>query len=198
MAVDERRDAIVAATLPLLRTSGAAVTTKEIATAAGVSEGTVFRVFESKDDVIHACVGRVFDTTDVCAALREVDRSLPLAERLVAGVEIMRGHLEGILTLMSVLHTTGMSMPRAVRGGPPRARHNPEVDAEFVDLIGPDATAMRHPVERVVTFLGMLTLASVHPLLPDTRTTSAEVVEVLLNGVLAPRPPHGSTESETS
>ena len=201
MAPDDRRDAIVAATLPLLRTSGPAVTTKEIAAAAGVSEGTVFRVFETKDDLIVACVAQAVDTTQVRTALRAVDRSLPLAVRLAAGVGIMRGHLDGVVSLMSVLHASGVRMPQPggrEGAGPGRRRGNPEIDAEFVDLIGCDAERLRVPVERVVTYLGMLTLASIHPILPDSHATADEVVDVLLHGVLSSDAVPGSTESETS
>ncbi len=198
MTPDERRDAIVTATIPLLRTAGAGVTTKEIAAAAGIAEGTVFRVFETKDDLIHACVKKVTDTNDICVALRAVDRALPLAQRLVRGVEVAQRHVESVMSLMTVLHTSGVHLPRPTHeDGPRRRRGNPEVDAEFVDLIGEDAVRLRVPVDRVVTYLSMLTLASVHPFLPDTKATATEVVDVLLTGVLTPDLAALPTESET-
>ena len=46
---DERRRRLVEATLPLLVEHGRGVTSRQIAEAAGVAEGTVFRAFESKD-----------------------------------------------------------------------------------------------------------------------------------------------------
>src|SRR6266540_3926294 len=51
---DERRSMIVAATLPLLLEHGEMVTTRQIADAAGIAEGTIFRVFSDKDAVISA------------------------------------------------------------------------------------------------------------------------------------------------
>src|SRR5690606_40981582 len=45
----DRRNAIAAATVPLLVEHGAAVTTRQIADAAGVAEGTLFRAFADKD-----------------------------------------------------------------------------------------------------------------------------------------------------
>ncbi len=183
MSADDRRASVIEAALPILRESGAAATTKEIATAAGIAEGTLFRVFPTKDALVHACVARAFDSQRVIEQLRQVDRGLPLEGRLTAAVEIMKAHLEGFIGLMSVLHTTGAEVPRPP-AGPGRRRTNPEIDAEFLDLIGPDADRFRYPAQRVITFLSMLTLASAHPMLPDHGATPADVVDVLLHGAL--------------
>jgi AcrR family transcriptional regulator len=48
MAPDDRRQAIVEALIPLLVERGGEVTTREIAQAAGIAEGTIFRVFADK------------------------------------------------------------------------------------------------------------------------------------------------------
>nr|WP_284286883.1 helix-turn-helix domain-containing protein [Angustibacter aerolatus] len=50
LSPDERRRHLVDATLPLLVQHGRAVSTRQIARAAGVAEGTIFRVFDSKDE----------------------------------------------------------------------------------------------------------------------------------------------------
>ena len=48
MAADDRRQAIVDAVVPLLLEQGGDVTTRQIAEAAGIAEGTIFRVFPDK------------------------------------------------------------------------------------------------------------------------------------------------------
>ena len=191
MSVDDRRASVIEAALPILRESGAAATTKEIATAAGIAEGTLFRVFPTKEALVHACVASAFNTDRVVQQLKHVDRSLPLEGRLTAAVEIMKAHLEGFIGLMSVLHTTGAEMPKPPATGARRRGSNPEIDAEFLALIEPDADRLRYPAQRVITFLSMLTLASAHPMLPDHGATPADVVDVLLHGALSP-------ESETA
>ena len=54
LSPDERRKAIVAALLPLLVERGEDVSTREIAQAAGIAEGTIFRVFPDKKSLLMA------------------------------------------------------------------------------------------------------------------------------------------------
>ena len=56
MSSDNRRRAIVEAVIPLLIEQGANVTTREIAGAAGIAEGTIFRVFPDKCALIHEAI----------------------------------------------------------------------------------------------------------------------------------------------
>ena len=58
---EERREAIIGAILPLLLERGSSVTTRELATAAGVAEGTIFKVFDDKDDLLRSAVERALD-----------------------------------------------------------------------------------------------------------------------------------------
>ena len=56
MSPEERRDKLIDVTLDLLREHGRAVTTRQIAAAAGVAEGTIFRVVESKEELVEAAI----------------------------------------------------------------------------------------------------------------------------------------------
>lgn len=191
MAPDERRAAIIASTVPLLRDRGRAVSTKEIAKAAGVAEGTIFRVFESKDELISACVHDAFRTEVLLAQLLEIDRSLPLRERLATAVSTMQDYLLGIFSLMSVLQATGHQVHRPHQGEDARREQaNAAIDAAFADLIGDDADQLRLPALEVVNYLRMMTLSSVHPMLNHQGASAQELVDVILEGALA-RPSEG-------
>jgi len=181
LSPQDRRAALVDVTIPLLREHGAGLTTRQVAEAAGIAEGTVFRAFASKEDLVQACATAVFDTTDVIEQLRAIDRSLSLDDRLVAAVAVMQAHVERIIGLMSTLRSTGALPPH----GHAPARHrgsDPEVDAVFVSLIGDDAAHLRLPAQHVVDVLSHLTLSSVHPFFPGPPMTPAQIVSVVLDG----------------
>lgn len=191
MSPEDRRSAIIEATIPLLREHGAGLTTKQVAEAAGIAEGTVFRAFGTKDDLVKSCATAVFDTTSVVARLRGIDTSLPLDERLAAAVDVMQRWLERIIGVMSALHAAGAAPIRPdhehehdhAHGRPSKGRlSDPAVDAAFVDLIGADAAELRLPPQDVVNILAHLTLASAHPMLPVRSMTPEEIVSVVLDG----------------
>ena len=58
---EERRAALVETTLHLLIEHGPSVTTRQIAEAAGIAEGTIFRAFPDKEHLIEAVVERVLE-----------------------------------------------------------------------------------------------------------------------------------------
>src|SRR4051794_525404 len=108
MSPDQRRAMIVAATLPLIVEHGAAVTTAQVARAAGIGEGTVFRAFPDKEALLAACMAEALRPDDALARVRAIPLDQPLAGRLLAAGETLRGHLTRIGLVAAALHTGGM------------------------------------------------------------------------------------------
>ncbi|MGW1340486.1 TetR/AcrR family transcriptional regulator [Kribbella sp. NPDC002412] len=182
---DERRAAIVKAALPLLEEFGLDVSTKQIAEAAGIAEGTIFRAFGSKDALIDAAMATAFDSSDLITALEQVDRSLPLRERMVAAVEIGQNRLRGVFKLMFALRmrrppdfkSTAFDEAR-------RKRQSDLANLAFADLLRPDADQLRFPPEEVVRRIGLITFSATHPMISGGTVLSAEeIVDFALDGL---------------
>lgn len=198
MAPDERRRAILEAAVPLILERGQAVTTRQIAEAAGVAEGTVFRVFPTKEDLLDAVLDAALDPAHFLAELERVDRSLPLEPRLVAATQVVQGRFREIFGVMTAL---------GIQGPPRRSRHDDEEALTVrrrsmqavVELVEPDAEAFRVPVREVARMLRLLTFSGSHPhLSADEPLTAEQIVAVVLHGTLAPAPTDPATPDRSA
>ncbi|WUF66586.1 TetR/AcrR family transcriptional regulator [Streptomyces decoyicus] len=172
---------IVAVALPLVAEYGAAVTTSQIARAAGIGEATIFRAFKDKDEVLDACVAEAVGTDHVLRELASISLDEPLPVRLTEAAEALRAHLERLGTVIGALHASGHRRgrepgagPREADGrpggsdgpsregdGPPRDGDGPPRDGRaesaavlrhaVVELIEPDRAAFRLSPEKVAS-----------------------------------------------
>src|SRR3954447_18740224 len=85
-----RRSMIVAATLPLLLDEGDRVTTRQIAEAAGIAEGTIFRAFVDKDELIVAVIDAALDPEPLEVAIDRIDPTLGFEAGLAVAIVIMQ------------------------------------------------------------------------------------------------------------
>lgn len=173
MPPDERRAAIVAATLPLVLEHGAAVSTRMIAVAAGIAEGTIFRVFPDKDSLMEAVVETAFDPTPTEQALAEIDLSLPLEQRLSAAIVIIRRRSDSIWRLASTIGVGPVSAERRHTDFP-----------GLVALFEPDRDRINHVPAVAARMLRSMTMAFSHPMLaPEGPMPIDEIISLLLDGI---------------
>ncbi|WUO81964.1 TetR/AcrR family transcriptional regulator [Streptomyces caniferus] len=203
MSAEQRRAMIVAAALPLVAEYGAAVTTSQIARAAGIGEATIFRVFQDKDEVLDACVAEAVGTDHVLRELATIPLDEPLTVRLTEAAEALRAHLERLGTVIGALHASGHRRGRGPGPGARDGNRNGDGDGDgpprdsraesfatlrnaVVELIEPDRAALRLSPEKVAAaFLGLLFTRLQTPA-PDADAplTPAELIDMLLHGAL--------------
>ena len=179
---EERRQALIAATLPLVLEHGTGVSTRLIAEAAGVAEGTIFRVFATKDELIEAVLTSAFDPSPLVEGIGELDRALPLADRLVAAVVLMQERGRRVAGLLHAFAARG-SLPHRERSWRIGAADTRVVDALAL-LIEPDREQFRYPPTEVARRLRLMTLAFSNPRLVENHPLPPEeIVSMLLDGV---------------
>ena len=174
---EARRAAIVAATVPLLVAHGTNVTTRQIADAAGVAEGTIFRVFADKEAVIDAAVEAALDPAPTEAALAAIDRGLAFDAQLVRAAEILQLRVTEVWQLLSSVGRTPSSKDR---------RPPPEL-SELTRLFEPQRGVLRQEPDVAAGLLRGLVLAASHPLLITGEPLAPEaIVATLLDGLRRP------------
>jgi len=164
---------------PLLIEHGQALTTKQIATRAGIAEGTIFRAFGTKDELIQAAVDRQLDPEPFRERLRGIDVTLPLEEKVRAIVVMMRDRFTTVFTIMTALG----------RFGPPHA-HDPR--HELTDVLGEaveaDLERLNFGPERAGQIIRIVALStSVQQIRGGLTFSAEEVTDVILYGIMGRR-----------
>jgi AcrR family transcriptional regulator len=188
LAPEDRRRAIVEAVIPLLIDRGAAVTTREMAEAAGIAEGTIFRVFPDKTALIREAVKVSVDPAPVQAELAQIYPDAQLDVQLAEAARILTERFETVIALIGILATLPHE-PSHEHHGPPRfvAEANAAINESLAVIFERHHERLRlKPARAANAFRGLL-LAASHPTLAMTeRLTIDEVVAVLLEGITEP------------
>jgi len=205
----ERRAAILLAVQPVLLERGAAVTTRELAEAAGVAEGTLFRVFDDKVTLIRAAVWTAIDPVEAVPEIDGVDRSLPLRDRLVTLMELGFARMDTTMRWMTLLHEVVRHQPPPDREnrmrdwGRRQEAGNAAVRAAVERVIGPDADSLRLPVaDAVDLFTTVLVGATMQAVdahrrgLDHDPPDADRLVDLILHGIALP--PRAQPEPERS
>jgi AcrR family transcriptional regulator len=192
MTPDQRRRAIIDAVRPLLIEHGERLTTRLIAEAAGVSEGTIFRVFADKDELMHAVAVETLNPADareqLQAALADfVD--LPTKVRVTADLMLHRS--DQVVAVLMAMRKHWMA--HAKDDGPPGppafiVQSHEALLERLTEVFEPHRAELSVTPERAALLLRTLVLGSRNPgVRPEDRLTADEVAGVLLDGIHRPR-----------
>lgn len=186
MSPEQRRAMIIQTAIPLIAEYGAAVTTAKVALAAGIGEGTIFRVFADKDELLQACLAEAFSPEHAIRELDAIELSQPLPDRLAEAAQALQAHLSRLGAIAGSLHTSGHrggKHPGTVRGAG-REESAARIRSALADLLEPDKAALRRPPEQVAAlFFGLLFTQS--HMEDEPEMTTQELVEIFLHGALA-------------
>jgi AcrR family transcriptional regulator len=191
MSADERRKAILDVVVPLLAEKGSELSTREIAEAAGVAEGTIFRVFDDKralmiaaaKEAINPAGGQeLFDTAvlaqpdlrgKVVAAARRVQERMRLTMAVMVAVRVH---------LMADAHHDEHKHP-----GPPKfvLEAQEALHRQLTTLFEPHRDELAiEPTQAAVALRRLVFGASRPELGMKAVLTPDQIADVLLHGVL--------------
>jgi AcrR family transcriptional regulator len=184
MTPEDRRKMIVRAVLPLVMEHGASVTSSQIARAAGIGEGTIFRAFKDKDELLDSCLLEALKPDDALTAIAEIPVDQPLQERLVEAAETLDAHLRRMGTLMAAMHASGRSRrdKSARHGG--RRESMAAMRAGVVELFEPEKDKLRLPAEQLASVFLSLLFTHSRMGVEEGDPTTREIIDVFVNGAV--------------
>jgi AcrR family transcriptional regulator len=173
MPPEERRTMIVAATVPLLLEHGEMVTTRQIADAAGIAEGTIFRAFPDKDSLITAAIEAILDREPLERAFAEIDPGVDFEEALRQAVALIQ---ERSIRVWRLASAVGPRFHDASRKGF-------TISPGLTDLCKAHRNELAVVPAEAAQILHSITVALSHPTLTDRPMKPAKVVQRFLHGV---------------
>jgi AcrR family transcriptional regulator len=194
MSPDDRRKAIVTTLVPLLVERGGEVTTREIAQAAGIAEGTIFRVFPDKKSLLLAAAEEAINPSGGQELFDQAMADVTdLREQIVIAAQRV---LDRMLLTMSVMAAVRPHLIQAFhedhehdkkRMGPPMfvLKAQEDLHRRLTGLFEPHSEELAVEPDVAATALRSLIFGASRPELGMKATLTADqIADIVLGGVL--------------
>jgi AcrR family transcriptional regulator len=184
MPPEDRRAALVEATVPLLHEHGLDVSTRQIAAAAGVAEGTIFGVFKDKNSLVVAALMQALDPQPTLDAIAAIDPGKDLRRRVAEAADLINERFTTDGRLMSaargLVHSVGGHHEAAMH----MARNRERLQAALTAVIEPDAAVLRRSPGTAARLLLLFAGANAFGPFGLEHLDGAEMASLLLDGLL--------------
>lgn len=188
MAPEERRQAIIDATTQLVLDIGPEVTTRQIADACGLAEGTLFRAFESKRDILKAVVEHIIDPAGILDQIASLPDDQPLPDVIAALVDSVDSAMRRVRSVMAALHS---QLREDQPHGPPNDKDRSKFFARHAQLMGamtqvmdPYAGELRVAPDVAAAFIQTTVFASALPMVGEKIDDRAILTDLLIHALV--------------
>lgn len=185
MTPDQRRESILDAVIPLVLASGSDLSTREIAAASGVAEGTIFRVFESKSDLIDAATRRAFTPSALLADLASLEPAdqgvrAPLGDLVQRIVTTLQEHAQSTHRLVALLPRSDGHDPLPGLPDPIRHELSQAIVVGVQRLLSPYSSELGASAEASAGAIVALSFGSA---LAEPASAASDVARIALHGI---------------
>jgi AcrR family transcriptional regulator len=191
MAPEERRKAIVDVLLPLLVERGGEVSTRDIAAAAGIAEGTIFRVFPDKRSLMMAAAEEAINPADGQAAFdAALEGVTDLREKIVIVAARVMERMRLTMTVMFAVRRHFMDHPHEHEDKPPgppafMIKAQEDLHRRLTGLFEPHRAELAVEPEVAAIALRSLVFGASRPELNmSAALTTDQIADLVLGGVL--------------
>ena len=168
----ERRAAIVDAVIPLILANSEMPTSRQIAAAAEVSEGTIFNVFDDKSDLLEAVVAAMLDPTKFEEIIDDIDREQQFAAQLESAIAEIQRRVVDVWRVLSIVPHQPLEAKRWA------------TSPAITSLLASSDVPLRFPPAQAAEMLRAITLSLTHPLMSDGPLAPSVIAHLFLHGII--------------